>query len=274
MSLSIDAKKILVVAMANASKAAEVSAAIDANTAANTVSTTHGASDGTDHANVVLNDTHRASNGVNHANVVLNDAARNTNFKIAGLMLATATDNTDAIALALAVGDFVVEVDQAGNLTTASGEVAYADEFLGNQAEITQVVADTRTNSIDGDYFDITAKSGNLYRVYLDTTGASATIPAAGGRTLVEVDISGIADTAAASADAVAAIVAALDGAAEFAAPATGTGTILITDLNTGIVADAVDPGMNLLWAVTTDTQGEAGPEAIGNVLIHYKPIV
>lgn len=39
-----------------------------------TDSVTHIASDGTDHANVVLNDTHRASNGTDHANVVTNDA--------------------------------------------------------------------------------------------------------------------------------------------------------------------------------------------------------
>ena len=41
-----------------------------------TDATTHIASDGTDHANVVLNDTHRASDGTNHANVVLNDTHR------------------------------------------------------------------------------------------------------------------------------------------------------------------------------------------------------
>ncbi len=293
MSLSNDAKKILVVAMTNASKAAEVSAAIDTNTVANTASTahtsadgkshsdvllnnTHRASVGTNHANVVLNDTHRASAGINHSDVVLNSAARNTNWKVAAIMLATATDNTDAATMSVVVGDFVIEIDQAGNATTASGVITYNDEFLGDVAEITQVIADSRTNSTDGDYFDIDAKSGNLYRVYLDTTGGSSTIPAAGGRTLVEVDISGVADSAAGSGDALAVVMAALDGTAEFTAPATGTGTILITDNNTGLVTDAVEQGggMANLWAVSNDTQGAAGPAATDNVLVHYKPIV
>lgn len=40
---------------------------------------THRASDGKNHADVVLNNTHRASNGINHANVVLNDTHRGSN---------------------------------------------------------------------------------------------------------------------------------------------------------------------------------------------------
>ena len=132
MALSIDAKKILVVAMANAVKAAEISTAIDANTAAGALSTTHNASNGTDHANVVLNDTHRASTGVNHANVVLNDAARNTNWKMAGMMIAVTGDaTTDAATLGVQVGDFVVEVSVAGAAVTASGVVTVVDTFVG-----------------------------------------------------------------------------------------------------------------------------------------------
>ncbi len=149
MSLSNDAKKILVVAMANAGKAAEVSTAIDANTVANTASTAHAAADGKSHSDVVLNNTHRGSNGTNHANVVLNDthrasagtdhsdvvlnsAARNVGYRIAAIMIATTGDaTTDATTLGVLIGDFVVEVSVAGNAVTGSG-IAIADNtFVG-----------------------------------------------------------------------------------------------------------------------------------------------
>jgi len=48
----------------------------NSNTVAVGLNTTHRASNGTDHANVVLNDTHRGSDGKNHSDVVLNNAHR------------------------------------------------------------------------------------------------------------------------------------------------------------------------------------------------------
>ena len=47
--------------------------------------TTHKSGDGSDHANVALNDTHRASNGTNHANVVTNTTDVATNVTAIGL---------------------------------------------------------------------------------------------------------------------------------------------------------------------------------------------
>lgn len=234
----------------------------------------HRVSDGKNHSDVVLMNAHIISNGASHANVASNTAARNANWKIAHIMLATATDNTDAVTMALAVGDRVVEFAQDGNAVAASGLVAYTNEFIGKTAEATSITADTTVNSVDGDYFDITAKSGNLYRVYLDTTGGNVVIPAAGGRTLVRVDLSAGAGTAAANADLVAAALAAVAGGTDFTAPATGTGTVVVTDQIMGLVQDAVDPGMNLAWSVITSAQGASGPAAIGNALVHYKPIV
>ena len=122
----------------------------------------------------------------------------------------------------------------------------------GTVAEITQVVADTLANTNDGEYFDINAQDGNLYRVYMDTTGGDVTQPATGGRILTKVDISGSA-TAILVGDAVAAVVNAL---ADFSAPATGTGTILITDAVLGDVVDAANGNLTGIWAITTDTQG------------------
>ena len=121
-------------------------------------------------------------------------------------------------------------------------------------AEITEITADSRTNTSDGQYFDIDAQGGTLYRVYMDTTGGNATIPAAGGRTLTQVDISGAADTAAGSGDALAAI---LNGLADFSCPATGTGVILCTDANPGAVADAVNGDLANAWNISADTQGQ-----------------
>lgn len=76
MSLSEDLKKIIVVALANASKGAELSAAIDASTAKVAAS----------------------------------------NFVLAGLLIATTADTTtDATTLGLAVGDtvaFIKDADQ------------------------------------------------------------------------------------------------------------------------------------------------------------------
>lgn len=282
MSLSKDAKEIMVVGLANRKLAIEISTAMDAGSALGAVNAagiaanvadiaTNVADIGTNVTAIGLNTTHSASAGVDHSDVVLNNAARNVDWRIVGMMVAAnANVDTDAATLGTLVGDFVQEIDQAGNASTASGVVAIINEFLASATEITQVIADTRTNSVDGDYFDITAKSGALYRVYLDTTGADAVIPAAGGRVLTRVDISGGADTAANCGDLVAGV---MDALGDFGAPATGTGTILITDANAGIVVDAVDPGMNLLWAVTTDTQGASGPAAAGNLLVHYRPI-
>jgi hypothetical protein len=51
----------------------------DANTTIAGNSTTHIASNGSDHANVVLNDTHRASAGTDHSDVGLNNTHRGSN---------------------------------------------------------------------------------------------------------------------------------------------------------------------------------------------------
>lgn len=127
-------------------------------------------------------------------------------------------------------------------------------------AEITQIVADSRTNSADGEFIDIDSQAGVLYRFYLDTTGGNSTVPAPGGRLLVQVDISGAADTPSGVGDALAAII---NAQTDLTCPATGTGTILCTDDNAGDVTDADDTGIPTgAWAVTTTVQGDDGQGA------------
>lgn len=96
MSLSKDSKEVLVVAMANRSKADEVSAAIDAN---------------------------EASAAANLAKVA------GSSYVIAGLLIATAIDNTDAATLGFLVGDVVAlikDADQTLQTITVINEFAVA----------------------------------------------------------------------------------------------------------------------------------------------------
>lgn len=128
-------------------------------------------------------------------------------------------------------------------------------------------MADTRTNTSDGQYFDITAQDGTLYRVYMDTTGGDATQPAAGGRTLTKVDIfTGVADTAAGSGDALAAVLGALS---DFVCAITGDGTIFCTDANAGTVTDAANGDLGGIWAISTDTQGAVAGTGLHSIEKH-----
>ncbi len=128
---------------------------------------------------------------------------------------------------------------------------------VGGVKEVSEITADSRTNTSDGQFFDISAQDGSLYRVYIDTTGGDSTQPAAGGRILTRVDISGAADTAAGSGDAVAAILDAID---DFDCPATGTGVILCTDAATGTAVDVANGDLANAWAFATTQQGVDAP--------------
>ena len=98
MSLSNDTKKVLVVAMANESKANEVSAAIDANESAASANAAKVAGSG---------------------------------YVIAGLLVATATDNTDAATLGFLVGDIVALIKDADQTLQT---ITTADEFASAPA--------------------------------------------------------------------------------------------------------------------------------------------
>ena len=133
--------------------------------------------------------------------------------------------------------------------------------------EVTKVICDTRTNTGDGEYFDITAQDGTAYRVYMDTTGADATQPAAGGRTLTKVDIfTGVADTAAGSGDALATV---LNGLSDFISAVTDDGTIYATDVNAGTATDAAIGDLGNAWAISTDTQGATAGVGLHSVEVH-----
>lgn len=147
----------------------------------------------------------------------------------------------------------------AGKINGAANVLKAMSDGVGSVAEVSRIVADTRTNTADGEYFDIDARSGNQYRVYMDTTGGDSTQPAAGGRTLTRVDISGGADTAANVADLVAGV---LNGLSDFSCPTTGTGTVDATDANKGVVANIADGNLSAgsIWAFSTQTQGVNAP--------------
>ena len=133
--------------------------------------------------------------------------------------------------------------------------------------EVTKVVCDTRTNTSDGQYFDITAQDATAYRMYMDTTGADATQPSAGGRTLTKVDIfTGVADTAAGVGDALAAV---LNGLSDFISAVTDDGTIFATDANAGTATDAANGDLGGIWAITTDTQGATAGVGAHSLEVH-----
>jgi len=133
--------------------------------------------------------------------------------------------------------------------------------------EVTKIVCDSRTNTTDGQYFDITAQDGTLYRVYMDTTGADATQPATGGRTLTKVDIfTGVADTATGSGDALALV---LDALSDFGCPSPGNGTVYATDANAGTVTDAINGDLANAWAITTHAQGATAGLGLLNIEMH-----
>jgi hypothetical protein len=130
-------------------------------------------------------------------------------------------------------------------------EVTAAAE--GSVREVTQIVADTFANTVDGEYFDLNAEVGTGYRVWMDKVGDMSGIPASGGRTLAAVDISGVA-TAADVGDVTAVVI---NGLADYTCPSTGTGTILATDINYGAATDADGAGIpGGSWVITTSVQG------------------
>ncbi len=155
------------------------------------------------------------------------------------------------------------------NWQTTAAKIKVQSSDVNDDAgrEVTKVVADTRTNTNDGEYFDISAQDGTLYRVYMDTTGADATQPAAGGRTLTKVDIfTGVADTAAGSGDAVAKV---LNGLSDFVSAVTDDGTIFATDANAGTATDAAIGDLGNAWAISTDTQGATAGVGAHSLEVH-----
>lgn len=172
----------------------------------------------------------------------------------------------------LAVGDAYEDIWPNGGdypwQTVAAGvEVISTNAADDSGREVTKVVADSRTNTSDGQYFDIDAQDGTTYRVYMDTTGADVTQPAAGGRTLTKVDIfTGVADTATGSGDALALV---LDALSDFGCPSPGNGTVYATDANAGTVTDAANGNLGNAWAITTHAQGATEGLGVISVEIH-----
>ena len=127
----------------------------------------------------------------------------------------------------------------------------------GHVKEVSTIVADTRTNTTAGWYFDIDAADDSKYRLWMDVVGDGLTgIPSADGRSLIAVNISGGADTIANVGDLVAGVLDSID---DFDCPATGTGTIICTNVDFG---GAVDISMGTLggaWSVATTVQGQDG---------------
>ena len=145
-------------------------------------------------------------------------------------------------------------VADTGGVQNITEIIGIAD--TGGTKQVTTITADTRTNTADGQYFDIDAASTTTpRRIYMDTTGGDLVQPAAGGRTLVRVDISGGADTAANVGDLVAGV---LDGLADFACPATGTGVVVCTDANFGACVAPANGDLTGLWTIANTTPGVA----------------
>ena len=151
--------------------------------------------------------------------------------------------------------------------TAAKIKVQSSDVNDDSGREVTKVICDTRTNTTDGQYFDISAQDGTLYRVYMDTTGADATQPAAGGRTLTKVDIfTGVADTIAGVGDALAKV---LNAQSDFISAVTADGIIFCTDANAGTATDAANGDLGGIWAISTDTQGATAGVGLHSVEVH-----
>lgn len=118
--------------------------------------------------------------------------------------------------------------------------------------QVTRITADTTANTTDGQYFDIDSYNRTGYRVYMDTTGADATVPSSNGRTLVRVNISAIS-TAAEVGDAVATELNALS---DFSCPTTGTGVVDATDAFMGKPTDAVNGTLANAWSIAIQSAG------------------
>lgn len=152
----------------------------------------------------------------------------------------------DMLNIILELQNYAITADKQSTSITAVAE--------GSVKEVSSITCDSTANSTDGEYFDITAQSGTVYRVAIDTTGGSLSTPVDGGHTLVEVDISG----AVTDAEVATAIAAALDGLADFDAPAPAAAIVLCTDVNFGAttIIDGGDIDGTNNWAIARSVEG------------------
>ena len=117
-------------------------------------------------------------------------------------------------------------------------------------------VADS-SNSLDGDYFFIyTALNATKYHVWFNTSGGSATNPAPGGSTAVEVAIT-TDDTASAVATALA---SALDALAGFSASASGA-VVTVTNAASGYATLPHDGGVATGFTFALSTEGDTAAD-------------
>ena len=122
---------------------------------------THRASDGTDHANVVLNDTHRASDGTDHANVVLNDTHR-------------ASDGTDHANVVLN------DTHRASDGTDHANVVLNDTHRASDGTDHANVVLNDTHRAADGkDHSDVVLN--NTHRANVDPKLVQVVITATGG---------------------------------------------------------------------------------------------
>ena len=145
--------------------------------------------------------------------------------------------------------------DTATKISEALASSPYFDSVntTNKTKQQTQIVADTKANTNDGEYFDIDSTLGFPYRVYMDTTGGDLTVPTSDGRDLLRVDISG--DTTAAEVgDSIANVLNLFTD--EFSCPTTGTGTIVVTNIVYGSVDDAVNGNLGNAWSISVINAG------------------
>ena len=98
------------------------------NTTAIGLNTTHRASDGKNHADVVLNNTHRASDGTDHANVALNDTHRASD----GKNHADVVSNTAAISALKMSANTILNFTTADSLATIQAAIDAIPKNLGS----------------------------------------------------------------------------------------------------------------------------------------------
>lgn len=127
------------------------------------------------------------------------------------------------------------------------------DTFANTETakEVSTVTCDTKANTLAAGYIDVNSSANsNQYRFWMDTTGVT-TAPSDGGRTLVQVDISG--DTTA--NDVASTLQGVIDAQTDLSATVL-TDTVTITNRDPGECTDISKTGLTNSWAVAVTTQG------------------
>ncbi len=182
------------------------------------------------------------------------------------------TDDTAATIQGL----LVTAIDADGQFSAASG--------AGNSVDVTDAVAEARTDSADGDtgftitegtagvtaalldgtFFEMNDVDGSV-GFWIDTDDSGTTIPAGASALDRAVEITGIASGDSAN-DVATAVRAIINGDSKFTAPAPGANIIVATHVDLGDLTDSSDGDTGFAFA--TISQGSDSGRTVTSLLL------